>query len=757
MVIDDNLAPDALIDLALFEARMSPDGRLLHFARGRIGTFWLRQTLTAFGSITILLLANWQLGLALAGVALAGEAFDLALLSRVVKRLEQGQTGWINRALALTGAGLQSSTIAACVALSWQAIPIHESRFFAAAFLASAGINAGLARPLFRPAADLRLLVFLLTGVGMVAVDLTHSALSSSREYGFFAAGFGLMIYITVLLIRILERNYQQRRDHEFSLLTHQYQQQMAQQKLAQSASDGQRLALVAKYARDSIVILDPVGRIDWVNYAFSRVTGYDFDEAVGQFPSDLLNTPDTDPATLDKLKHSRDTQTPVRVEILNKSKSGQIMWMETSINPVFNPDGRLQFWVAVEREISEAKERETELARARLAAEEAGRSKSRFLANMSHEIRTPMNGVIGVAELLAETPMTEAQASYVDTIRDSGKALLAIINDILDLAKLQSGKAMLEAMPFSPKACVESALRILGPEAHRKALDLRLVDPGGDTWVIGDEGKLRQIVLNLAGNAVKFTPEGAVTVTMTLPTATSDLLEIAVADSGIGIAPDRLQAIFDSFSQADDGISRQFGGTGLGLTICSMLAETMGGRIDVTSQLGKGSVFTLRARLPLAEAATPPAPQRERRKQARVKAGLTVMAAEDNRTNMMILRKMLTGTVANLVEVTNGDLAVTLYCDDPPDVILMDISMPVKDGLQAAREIRAWEQKHGLPHCPIIALTANAFGEDREAARLAGFDGFLVKPLSRIDLLAAISSFFPEKALASDPRRMAL
>jgi PAS domain S-box-containing protein len=757
MVINDNLAPDALIDLALFQAKMSPDGRLLHFARGRIGTFWLRQSLTAFGSITIALLADWQLGLYLAGLALAGEGFDLLLLWRVVQRLEHGRTDWRNRALVLLGGAVQSGTISACVALCWQAIPIHESRFFAAAFLASAGINAGLARPLYRPAANLRLMMFLLTGFAMMAVDLTHSALATSREYGFFAAGFALLNYISLLLIRMLERNYEQRRDHEFTLLTHQYQQQLAQQKLAHGASDSQRLALVAKYAHDSIVILDPMGRIEWVNDGFCRITGYDFAEAIGQFPADLLNAPDTDRATLDRLEQSRAAQIPVRVEILNRVKSGRLLWMETSINPIFDEGGRLQLWVAVERDISEAKEREAELARARLAAEEAGQSKSRFLANMSHEIRTPMNGVIGVAELLAETPMSPAQSAYVETIRDSGKALLAIINDILDLAKLQSGTSMLEQEPFSPRACVERALRILGPDAQKKAIKLRLDDPGGDPWVIGDEGKLRQIVLNLAGNAVKFTQVGAVGVTMTLPTAASDLLEIAIHDSGIGIAPDRLQAIFDSFSQADDGISRQFGGTGLGLTICAMLAEGMGGGIDVRSELGKGSVFTLRARLPLAEAATAAAPPQERRKQPRVRAGLTVMAAEDNRTNMMILRKMLQGTVANLIEVQNGDLAVTLYRDDPPDVILMDISMPVKDGLQAAREIRAWEGAQGLPHCPIIALTANAFGEDREAARLAGFDGFLVKPLSRIDLLVAISGFFPEKSLAHDPRRLAL
>lgn len=761
-MIKDVLAPDALIDLALFEEKTSVNGRLLHYARGRIHTFWLRQTLTAFGSVTIMMLADLRLGLALAVLALLGEAFDLELLSRVRQRLEHGLLDRWNRGMALVGAAVQGATIAGFVALSWQAIPIHESRFFAAAFLASAGINAGLARPLFRAAANMRLMIFLATAVAMVWIDLAELTLVVSRDYGFFAAGFGLLIFIALLLIQLMDRNYEQQRENEHALLTHQYQQQLARQRIAVGAADNQRLALVARFANDGIVLQDPTGRITWVNDAFTRLTGYDFAEAVGRYPAEFLNTPDTDPATLAKLQQSRDTRTAVRVEVLNKAKSGRLIWMETSINPIFDEASQLELWVAVERDISQAKEREAELARAREAAEEAGRAKSRFVANMSHEIRTPMNGVIGVAELLAETPLTTGQAAYVETIRESGKALLSIINDILDLAKLQAGKMELEQQPFSPRTCVERALQILGPDALKKGVDLRLVAPGGDDLVLGDglvlgdEGKLRQIVLNLVGNAVKFTAKGAVTVTLTLPDDDNPL-QIAVADSGIGIAPDRLQAIFDSFSQADDGVSRQFGGTGLGLTICAMLAERMGGGIDVQSDLGRGSVFTLRARMPQADVVLPAAPPLERRAVPRLQHGLTVMAAEDNRTNMMILRKMLQGSVAELIEVANGEQAVQRYRAGPPDVILMDISMPVMDGLQATREIRDWEVAKGLAHCPIIALTANAFGEDREACRLAGLDGFLVKPLSRIDLLAAISGFLPEKAWSQDARRQAL
>ena len=739
-------ASDALVDLAHYEARTSRDGRLLHYAKGRVRAFWLRQTLTVIGSMTVLMLESVPFGLLLAGLAVAGELVDILALRWVKRRLLAGQTGFWTRAVAVASGGFQGLTIAACVALCWRFIPLNEARFFAAAFLISAAINAGLARPYFRPAADIRLAIFVATAFMMMALDLRQNLLGAGHGYEYFAAAFAMLVYISLLFIRLLERNHLHRQRHETALLRHQRAQELAQIELAASARNSQRLALVAKYANDSIIISGPDGRIEWVNDAFSRIMGYGFAEVVGRLPSEIFNAPGTDPATLAKLEHARDSQTAVRAEILNQDKFGRLLWVETSILPIFDEGGSLQLWVAVEREITVAKEREAELARARAAAEAAGQSKSQFLANMSHEIRTPMNGVIGVAELLSETALSKTQATYVDTILESGKALLGIINDILDLAKLQSGKATLEDLPFSPRLCIESALRILGPAADKKGLDLRIVPPAPDGLVSGDEGKLRQILLNLIGNAIKFTQTGAVMITLRLPSGSAELLEIEVADSGMGIAPDRIDAIFDSFSQADNGISRQFGGTGLGLTICAMLARQMGGDITVRSQIGKGSVFTLRARLPVALTAVPPPPPLERRTVARLRPGLRVMVAEDNRTNLMIVRKMLQDAVLSLAEARDGQEAVTLYLAAPPDLVLMDVSMPIKDGLQATRDIRAYEVAHGLPRCPIVALTANAFDEDREACKEAGLDGFLVKPLSRADLIAAISNFCPER-----------
>lgn len=751
MDLSQDPASPAQAALAQFEANQGDAGRLAHYAKGRMAAFWLRQTLTLIGSLTIGYLESAWLGLTLILLALAGEGVEIGLLRLVRRQLALGRSGKAPFRLALLAAGIQALTIAACVALTWLQIPTHQANFFAMAFLISAMINAGLVRHLFPAAADLRLGIFFVTGIYALAIDYGTIAYSASRDYVYEVASFGLFCYISILFIALVERSQKQRKRHELALLRQQVAQEAATAELARAVEENRRLALVAEFATDSIIIGDPSGRIIWVNEAFSRVTGYSFHEAVGKHPGDLLNAPGTDPGTIDKILDARRRNVPVRFEILNRTKAGNDIWIDASINPVFEEDGLPRQWIAVERDISRAKEREEELARARIAAEEAGQSKSRFLANMSHEIRTPMNGVIGVAELLSETRLTPVQADYVETIMESGRALLALINDILDLAKLQSGKATLDQLPFAPQSCIDSALRVLGPAAAKKGIDLRFERPEEQGYVLGDEGKLRQVVLNLVGNAIKFTQDGAVTVRLRLPRAEGDWMEIEVEDTGIGIAPDRLDAIFESFSQADVGIGRQFGGTGLGLTICARLAEQMAGDIRVRSQPGQGSVFTFRARLP--GTATPEsAPARtERRREPRLRPGLRILVAEDNRTNLMIVRKMLAGSVGTLAEAQNGAEAVALYREMRPDLILMDVSMPVKDGLQATREIRALEAEAGLPRCPIIALTANVFDEDRDTCDQAGMDGFLTKPLSRLDLLSAIAGFCPAPAKGAD------
>ncbi len=713
-----------------------PAARMFAYVRGRLRGFWLRQTLTLIGSASIWLFDSLWLGLATALCAVTGEVVESLILRWIAGRIPREGLSRRLRWLAILASGMQALTISACVALTWFFIPVFEVRFFASAFLIAAIINAGLSRPYFRPAADIRLAIYAITGIGLMTLDLVTMDAARRAAYGFFGAASGMLIYISTLFIAHVERFHDTRRRHEAEL--------------ARVGEENQRLALVAKYANDSVILTDPQGYIIWVNDAFSRLTGYGFAEAVGHTPGSLLNADQSSPEALQHLVEARRNRVPVRVEILNRTKDDRRLWMETSITPIFDAEGQHQLSIAVERDITQAKAREAELARAREAAEAAGQAKARFLANMSHEIRTPMNGVLGVAELLADTPLSAQQAEYVDTIIESGKALLEIINDILDLAKLQSGKTVVEARPFALAECIDGVLRVLRPTAARKGLELVFAPPADAPTVLGDEGKLRQILMNLVGNAVKFTPAGRVT--LHLRCGPGGAVEIDVADTGIGIAPDRLAQIFDSFTQADTAISRQFGGTGLGLTISAMLAELMGGGITVQSEPGVGSVFTLSAVLPPAEMPQPADVLPMAPDLAALPPGLTILVAEDNRTNMMVVRKMLDPAVQAVIPAVTGAEAVQLCARHDPDLILMDISMPVMDGLDATRAIRAADARAGRPHRPILALTANAFGEDREACREAGLDGFLVKPLTRRDLFAAIRAWAPGADGAARP-----
>jgi PAS domain S-box-containing protein len=724
-----------------FIARNSPDGLFLRYARGRAKGFAMRQTMTVMGALTIAVLGSATLGALAAGMALLGEAVDCIVLLRLSQLYQGRPVPTRARILSVITALVQASTIAGCVALCWRLIPLTEARFFAAAFLMSAGINAGLVRHFFPAGAIARLSVYAATAVAMVAQDIAAGA-----GFGgwFFLIAVGIMGYTTTLFIGAVERGQAERLRFEKALLAEQAELEASRQALAEAARKAERLALVARHANDSVVFTAPDGRIEWVNEAFSRVTGYSFDEAVGSTPTDILNGPETSDQSMEQLTRARAAGVPCRVEIQNRTKDGRKVWMEISMNPVLNPDGSPEVFIAVERDITQAKAHEAELAQARIAAEVAAQAKSQFLATMSHEIRTPMNGVIGVAELLEETALDSVQKQYVGTIIDSGRALLTIINDVLDLSKLQAGKADLLDEPFSISTCVLRALDLLRPTAQKKGLDLRACVPDDLPLHRGDAGRLRQILLNLLGNAVKFTMQGHVEAVISIqPKGQSDCIKIAISDTGIGIAADRIGQVFDSFTQADSAIARQFGGTGLGLTISRLLAQQMGGDIAVASVPAKGSVFTITLRLPRAGMAQDAGLDLRK---AAPRTRLRLLVAEDNRTNMLIARKILERSVAGLVEAANGALAVSAYRAAPPDLVLMDVSMPEMDGHTATRKIRQFESDSGLPRCPIFALTAYTSADELARCLAAGMDGLLTKPLVRAELYALL------ERVAQDP-----
>jgi signal transduction histidine kinase/ActR/RegA family two-component response regulator len=368
--------------------------------------------------------------------------------------------------------------------------------------------------------------------------------------------------------------------------------------------------------------------------------------------------------------------------------------------------------------------------------AETANAAKSAFLATMSHEIRTPLNGVLGMAQAMAAEGLPDTQRERLAVIRQSGEALLAILNDVLDLSKIEAGKLTLEACDFDLGELTSGIAAVFQAQAEERNLRFRLtIDEAARGWRRGDPTRVRQILFNLVSNALKFTAAGEIRVAIT---AIEAGIQISVADTGVGVAPDALEQLFDKFVQADASTTRRFGGTGLGLSICRELAQMMGGSISATSEVGKGSVFT--AVLPLQPA---PAASRVTREPDQHEADLTtlkVLAAEDNDVNQLVLRTLLGQIGLEPTIVGDGRQALEAWRRESWDLILMDVQMPEMDGLAATAAIRAEERETGRRRTPIVALTADALAHQTAACRAQGMDGHIAKPIEARRLFEALS-----------------
>ena len=367
--------------------------------------------------------------------------------------------------------------------------------------------------------------------------------------------------------------------------------------------------------------------------------------------------------------------------------------------------------------------DRTRELQQALLRAEEANQSKSRFLAQMSHEIRTPLNGVLGMSEALLNPAGRQNLRESIELIKASGLSLLSILNDILDVSKIESGKMVLVPRPFRFVPLLSEILGILKFDSDERGIMLAMkMESPLPEWVQGDSLRVRQILMNLLSNAVKFTPRGSVQV---YPSFTApDRLRVRIVDSGIGISPANLERLFQPFEQGDMSTTRKFGGTGLGLMISMKLAKMMGGDIRVTSHLGSGSEFILDLALP---AALSPQEAAEEKTEP-LRKGDRLLLAEDNAMNVKVAKALLAEHFETIDVAANGKEAMEMLAAGDYEMILMDLQMPVMDGLQASREIR----KHpGWSHIPIIALTANAFAQDRKSCLEAGMQDFLEKPIT--------------------------
>ncbi len=424
----------------------------------------------------------------------------------------------------------------------------------------------------------------------------------------------------------------------------------------------------------------------------------------------------------------------PYSIEYRVHTRDAGERWVSERGRAVRDASGTAQWIDGVILDITEPKRLQRQLEEAKERAESAAAAKSAFLANMSHEIRTPMNAILGFTELLLDTTLTDGQRRHLTTVRGSARSLLALLNDILDTAKLDKGAMELEVVDFSLRTVCEQALNSLRLLAQRKNLALHLDYPDSESrFFKGDPLRVQQVLLNLVGNAIKFTEQGQVSLRMRQE---SGHIHLAVIDTGIGIAADRLDRIFDAFAQADASTTRRFGGTGLGTTISRQLVERMGGRITVESTLGAGSTFHVWLPLPAGDAARAESDATET---AVTLPPLRLLVADDVAQNGELLQIILTREGHQVTLASDGLQALKAFSDERFDAVLMDVHMPGLDGLGATRRIRNFEHAQGRGHTPVVALTASVLEEDRQAALAAGMDGFAVKPVEPARLFAEI------------------
>jgi PAS domain S-box-containing protein len=496
------------------------------------------------------------------------------------------------------------------------------------------------------------------------------------------------------------------------------------------------KLSRAVEQSPVTIVITDIKGTIEYVNPHFTKLTGYTAEEAIGQNPR-VLNSGQNPPELFEKLWSTIIAGKTWEGEIHNKSKDDTLFWERAVISAIRDDHGVITHFLAVKEDITEKKKIMEQLVIAKEKADAATQAKSSFLATMSHEIRTPMNGIIGMTSLLLDTELTEEQREFAEIVSKSGENLLVLVNDILDFSKIEAGKMDIEILDFDLRVTLEDTAELLSLRTAGKGLELICrIEPAVPSYLKGDPGRLRQTITNLVGNAIKFTHQGEIIIRASLRSDLDGFVSVLfeVHDTGIGIPLDRLEAVFDPFTQVDGTTTRKYGGTGLGLAICKQLVALMGGEIGVTSEVGKGSTFWFTAKF---EKQTSEVSKTSEVLKLADITGTRILVVDDNATNRKLMTMLLDNWGCRHEVAVDGEDGLALLYEaarkgDPFQLCILDQEMPNMDGLELGRHIK---EEPLLTDTLLVMVTSLGRRGDATVLEKIGFAGYLAKPVRQSQL----------------------